>query len=85
MAHRKTAIALPEEILEAVDRAAAERGISRSRFISEILKIALRARRDAKITRQLDALFAEEELANAQRREAEELQQHAVSWSDERW
>jgi metal-responsive CopG/Arc/MetJ family transcriptional regulator len=30
MAHRKTAIALPEDILEEVDRAARERGESRS-------------------------------------------------------
>lgn len=85
MAHRKTAIAVPEDILDEVDRAARARGESRSRFISRVLRLAVRARRDAEITRRLDALFADEPLADEQRREADDLARLAVDWSDERW
>jgi DNA topoisomerase VI subunit B len=85
MAHRKTAIAVPEEILDEVDRAARARGESRSRFISRILRLALRARRDAEITRRLDALFADESLAQAVRREGDDLARLGVDWGDESW
>jgi len=85
MAHRKTAIAVPAEILDEVDRAARARGESRSRFITRVLRLAVRARRDADVTRRLDALFADESLAEEQRREADDLARHAVDWSGERW
>ncbi len=85
MAHRKTAIAVPEDVLDEVDRAARMRGESRSRFISRILRLAMRARRDAEITRRLDALFADESLVEGQQREAEDLARLAVDWTDERW
>jgi DNA topoisomerase VI subunit B len=85
MAHRKTAIAVPEEILDEVDRAARARGESRSRFISRILRLALRARRDAEITRRLDALFADESVAEAVRRESDDLAGLGVDWGDESW
>jgi len=85
MAIRKTAIAVPEELLEAVDRAAAERGESRSRFINRVLREAVRARRDAAITARLDALFASEDMQSAQRQAAEALDDAAVDWNDERW
>jgi len=85
MAHRKTAIAVPAEILDEVDRAARARGESRSRFITRVLRLAVRARRDAEVTRRLDALFADESLAEGQRREADDLARHAVDWADERW
>ena len=85
MAHRKTAIAVPEELLAAVDRAARERGESRSRFISRVLELVVRARRDAEVTRRLDALFADESLRGKQRRDAEDLGRLGVDWADERW
>ena len=85
MAHRKTAIAVPAEILDEVDRAARARGESRSRLITRVLRLAVRARRDADVTRRLDALFADESLAEEQRREADDLARHAVDWADERW
>ena len=85
MAHRKTAIAVPAEILDEVDRAARARGESRSRFITRVLRLAVRARRDADVTRRLDALFADESLAEEQRREADDLARYAVDWADERW
>ncbi len=85
MAHRKTAIAVPAEILDEVDRAARARGESRSRFITRVLRLAVRARRDAEVTRRLDALFADESLAEEQRREADDLARQAVDWADDRW
>ena len=85
MAHRKTAIAVPAEILDEVDRVARARGESRSRFITRVLRLAVRARRDAEVTRRLDALFADEPLAEQQRREADDLARHAVDWAGERW
>ena len=85
MAHRKTAIAVPAEILDEVDRVARARGESRSRFITRVLRLAVRARRDAEVTRRLDALFADEPLAEEQRREADDLARYAVDWADERW
>ncbi len=85
MAHRKTAIAVPEDVLEEVDRAARERGESRSRFISRVLRLAVRARRDVEVTRRLDALFADESVREAQRRDAHELVALGINWDSERW
>lgn len=85
MAHRKTAIAIPAELLEAVDEAARERGESRSAFISRVLRLAVRARRNSEITRRLNAVFADEALAEAQRREASEVGEIAAFGEDERW
>lgn len=85
MARRKTAIAVPEDIMDEVDRAARARGESRSGFITHVLRLAIRARRDAEITRRLDSLFADESLAQGQRRETESLGRLAVDWSDESW
>ncbi len=85
MAYRKTAIAVPEDIMEEVDRAARERGESRSRFISRVLRLAVRARRDAEVTRRLDALFADESVREEQRRDAQELAQLGINWDSERW
>jgi hypothetical protein len=83
---RKTAITLPEDLLCAVDRAASERGESRSRFISEVLRTALRARREALVTRRLNKLFQDETLAQEDRREAMEFGEAASgAWVDEPW
>ena len=85
MAHRKTAIAVPEDVLAAVDRAASARGESRSRFISRVLRLAVRAQRDAEVTRRLDALFADESMRDAQRGEADQLSSLGIDWENERW
>jgi hypothetical protein len=85
MTRRKTAIAIPEDVLNEVDRAARARGESRSRFISHVLRLAIRARRDAQITRRLDALFADESLAREQLDAADDLARLAVDWTEEDW
>ena len=82
---RKTAIALPAELLSDVDRAARELGESRSRYIARILRLAVRAHRHADVTRRLDELFADPALAAEQRRSAEELDAVGSSWNDEQW
>jgi len=85
MSLRKTAIAIPEDLLEAVDRAAEARQESRNRFITQVLRLAVRARRDAEITRRLDECFADPELASTHRTEAETLDAAGTDWRDERW
>ncbi len=82
---RKTAIAVSDELLAAVDRAARQRHESRNRFVTRVLQHAVRARRDAEITRRLNELFAAPELAEQQSREASELDAIGTPWEDERW
>ncbi len=82
---RKTAIAVPEDLLVAVDRAARERHESRNRFVTRVLQSAVRARRDAEITRRLNELFDGPEMAQHQSREASELDAFGTPWTDERW
>jgi metal-responsive CopG/Arc/MetJ family transcriptional regulator len=60
MAGRKTAIAVPEGLLADVDRAAGERGESRSAYVTRVLTVAVRVKRDAEITKKLEELFADE-------------------------
>jgi len=85
MASTKVAITIPEVVLARVDAAARERGESRSAFISNVLRVALRARRDREIRRRLDALFGSEEVVAEQRRITRELDRVGTDWSDERW
>jgi metal-responsive CopG/Arc/MetJ family transcriptional regulator len=85
MSRSKIAITVPQEIVTAVDRAARERRESRSAFISHVLREALRARRDAEITRRLDELFRNEAVAAEQRRTARELDVAGTDWSGEAW
>jgi metal-responsive CopG/Arc/MetJ family transcriptional regulator len=82
---RKTAIAVPDALLAAVDRAARSRRESRNRFVTRVLEQAVRARRDADITRRLNDLFAAPEVAERQSREASELDRLGSDWTDERW
>ena len=82
---RKTAIAISEDLLSAVDRAAQSRGESRNRFITLVLHEAVHARRDSEVTKRLNELFANEDLAQEQSRGASELDEAGTDWSTERW
>ncbi len=82
---RKTAIAVPNDLLAAVDRVARARRESRNRFVTRVLQHAVRARRDAEITRRLNELFAAPDVAQKQTREASELDRLGSDWADERW
>ena len=85
MASAKIAITVPEDVLSEVDAAARVRGETRSGFISRILKTALKARRDAGITRRLNELFADESVVAAQERITREMDSAGTDWSDEVW
>jgi metal-responsive CopG/Arc/MetJ family transcriptional regulator len=85
MSSAKIAISVPEDVLSAVDAAAKERGESRSRFISRVLRAALRARRDASITRLLNELFMNEDIVAEQRRLTQEMDAAGTDWSNEVW
>jgi predicted transcriptional regulator len=82
---RKTAIAVSDELLAAVDRVARSRRESRNRFVTRVLEQAVRARRDAEITRRLNDLFAAPEVGEQQSREASDLDCLGSDWEDERW
>jgi hypothetical protein len=82
---RKTAIAIPDDLLSAVDRAAQSRGESRNRFVTRVLQEAVRSRRDAEVTRRLNDLFANPDLAQEQARTVGELDRVGTDWSEERW
>ncbi|MCA9602140.1 MAG: ribbon-helix-helix protein, CopG family [Myxococcales bacterium] len=86
MTTRRTALAIPEELLEQVDEAARAKGLSRNRFVLTVLRRAIGSRKDAEITRKLNEIFADEELGRQQIREAEAFQAASgVSWDDESW
>lgn len=82
---RKTAIALPPELLMELDRMARKRRESRNRFITQVLEEAVRVRRDAEVTRRLDELFADPVLRREQVRGAAVLDTVGTDWSDENW
>ena len=82
---RKTAIAISDQLLLAVDRVATARHESRNRFVTKVLETAVRAHRDSEITARLNALFAQPELNEEQRKSAAALDEAGTSWSDERW
>jgi len=81
----KVAITLPEEIVTQIDDAAHDRGESRSAFVANVLRAALRARRGEAITRQLNALFADEAVAAEQRRLTREMESAGTDWANENW
>jgi metal-responsive CopG/Arc/MetJ family transcriptional regulator len=82
---RKTVIAIPDDLLSAVDRAARTRRETRNRFITRVLQEAVRARRDAEVTRRLNELFTDSDLAQEQARTASELDASGTDWEDESW
>jgi metal-responsive CopG/Arc/MetJ family transcriptional regulator len=81
---KKVAISLLEPVLEAVDELAARRGESRSHLITTILSRVARAKRDRDITKQINVLFADEEIAAEQKRTADELLRSSP-WHDQTW
>lgn len=82
---KKTAVALPEDLLESIDVAARAEGESRNRYIIRALKRDLRARRGEEITRKYNEIFSDPEVAEEQRRTAEEWNAIGTVWDDEGW
>jgi Arc/MetJ-type ribon-helix-helix transcriptional regulator len=85
MVMRKTAVAIPEELLAEVDAAAEARGESRSRYITRLLRLSVQARRDAEITRRLNELFAGEDSREELRGSARALGSVGVDWKETGW
>ncbi len=73
MGAHKFAISVPEEVMARVDEAAERRGVTRSRFITDVLRKVARAQTDADITRRLDEVFGKSDVAREQRRMSREL------------
>lgn len=73
MAVKKIAISVPEDVIEQVDRAAAERRMTRSAYISWVLRRTARARSDAEITARINAFFSDPALDDEQRETAKAL------------
>ncbi|HET9765461.1 MAG TPA: hypothetical protein VFS60_01365 [Thermoanaerobaculia bacterium] len=78
---RRIAFAAPADLIAEVDQIARERNESRGRFIIRVLRQAVRARRDADITRRLNELFADQSLAEEQRRSAAALDAAGADWT----
>jgi hypothetical protein len=74
---KKVAISVPVEVIEQVDQAAKQQGVTRSGFITDVLRRVARARHDADITRRINQLFADPDVAAEQKRTARDF--HAIS------
>ena len=66
MAARKFAISIPDDVMTQVDQAARRRGVTRSRFIAQVLSHVASARRDAEISHAVDAFFSDPVIAREQ-------------------
>lgn len=73
MPSKKLAISVPVDVVEQVDRAARQRGVTRSRYITDVLRRVAAARRDAEITRRINELFDDPDLAAEQKKTARDF------------
>jgi metal-responsive CopG/Arc/MetJ family transcriptional regulator len=71
---KKLAISVPEDVIRAVDRAAAARRVTRSRFISDTLRVIAGARTDAEIRVRVDRVMADLDVPAEQRDTARAFQ-----------
>src|SRR6185295_15313040 len=78
---RKTAIAISDELLSAIDRIAEACGETRNRFVTRVLEQAVRARRDADIAKRLNDLFADADVAQEQAQSASEWDAAGTDWT----
>jgi metal-responsive CopG/Arc/MetJ family transcriptional regulator len=72
MLSKKFAISMPASVMKQVDLAARRRGLTRSRFIANVLHRVADARQDAEITRRINELFADPDLETEQKQTARE-------------
>ena len=72
-------------MLAAVDRAAKQRGESRSQFVQRLLVEAVRAKSDVEFTHRLNAFFAGKANRAAHRKESSAWGQLSPAWNDEQW
>jgi predicted transcriptional regulator len=67
----KTAISLPDELFAALDSLARELDVPRSRIVAEALAEYIDKHRLARVTEQLDAIYAESPAVNESVRRAQ--------------
>ncbi len=79
MAAKKFAISIPEDVMKEVDLAARARGVTRSRFIADVLRRTAELRRDAEVTREISRLFEDPEVVEEQRETAKAYRSRASS------
>ena len=81
----KIAIALPKSLLEEVDRLATEQKVSRSRFIRDAVREAMRLQKEEELRARIDAVL-DDETAEEMRKEAEQFLEASVFHSEpEEW
>jgi metal-responsive CopG/Arc/MetJ family transcriptional regulator len=81
---KKLAISVPEDVVRAVDRAAAARRVTRSRFISDTLRVVARARTDAEIRARVDRVMADLDVSTEQHETSLAFQRAGVRRGTER-
>ena len=82
---RKTAISVPARLLAEVDRAARQRGESRSQFVQRLLIEAVRARNDVEFAQRLNDFFAGKANVEAHQKESKTWARLQPAWNNERW
>jgi metal-responsive CopG/Arc/MetJ family transcriptional regulator len=86
MSSQKIAISVPPGFVERVDKWSAKTGKSRSRFIVEAVDKNLREIEDEEITRAYNEAYGQPEIADQDKRLAEEmLSISAVHDEEEKW
>jgi len=72
MAARKIAISVPSEVMKQVDRAASRRRMTRSGYITDVLRRVATSRSDAETTARINRLFSDPDIV-AEQQETSEL------------
>jgi metal-responsive CopG/Arc/MetJ family transcriptional regulator len=62
----KVAITIPKDLLDAVDAISSERGMSRSKFISSLIREKLREQRNTHLKEVYDRVFSDETIRKEQ-------------------
>lgn len=79
VAVKKFAISVPQDVMDAVDQAAQQQGLSRSAFVALMLRRVAKARTDAEYTRRINAVFDDAQVADEQRSTAQVMGRRALS------
>jgi metal-responsive CopG/Arc/MetJ family transcriptional regulator len=70
---QKFAISVPAPVMALVDRAAKKRRMTRSGFISRVLRVSAAAQSDEELSARVDAFFADSEMLAEQKKTADEF------------
>lgn len=62
----KVAVTIPQDLVEEIDAMSKEKGISRSRFITEVIREKILDDRNLKIKKTYDRVFSDDEIREEQ-------------------